>query len=1092
MGWSCANCTMENKDDQSRCNVCDSVRPIKRLIFDQLKEPWECTLCTFVNKYDRDRCEACTTGKKPAPSTVVNFGALNAEITDFLTTLRNAYPVAKRLQELTAGSTSFRSEYEKLVSAANVDVLNITYREAGVTLRMLRRRSYAGSFVDEKEKYDLIAKLAELRTSTLDQAATSLKIFKMMVGAQKQREVEFSRMITMTQAAISEVNTFLVREAARSFDERKLEASDFVTWWFHNNAVLEESQIRFQDAIKVGNEHKANSPTATIGYSGKRRCTSEEERDIKAVRSQLDVGIQHIVSMINTAKKTVERMRTDIKETQSAIAGIDDQRRSVEKLIADVNSAPVDEEDVDRKTLEALGNNERLIKAKERVAFMKYELELLMIRRDYYDISDERIRLAQASIEAEVRRINVLQTQADDIKRSDTTDIDTKSSGASSRPATVDPNRSIPAVVRRCGAVVKRKISNYERPRLQKALNSRDTHRTWLAELSNRECTLLEWNLSGTELERFENEVLTRHLLCPHPAIDSVEAVFQEGGNGFIQLRHHPRGCLDSWLASAPTPPKEFEIQQMFVQVLQGVSHMHRHQFVHRNLSGETILISNQSTPVITSFSIAQQTLSSLDVPLSRVKASTAERSQNPSYVAPEVALGGPATCAADIWSLAVMLYRAHFKSLPIIDGSSPPSLPITANPRLREMLLSMLQVDPEKRPTAVQLLAMPYCLVSFVQDLYENREVMDGQAKLDEWTGHLQQINGTRDLVRPGEPLQFKFRRDMIVEGVVGRITSLSKPELFRKIKVEYTDFKGQDNGGLVTDLFTEFFLRIVDSKSNMFQCASADDAPASGPTYLPSPDCKDATTFRAIGRMLLKTLIDARTLPCRFAPSLFKFILGLKPNLRDLEMFDRTEAHSLRNILAMPHVEETLFLDFGSLKKDGANICVTDENKHEYVELYIQDRLVTSRQMQLKEIRDGFRSVEQLNVHFGRFSASELMFLLNGPDTIDPLTIISQLQFAGFGSSPTPGHVTTAIRTMSQTDLRRFLRLVTSQCSIPRGGFERKITIQSTSDPSKLPVGHTCTYTIDLPDYQHADLLRSKLRITLDSVDAAGFDYV
>jgi hypothetical protein len=27
-------------------------------------------------------------------------------------------------------------------------------------------------------------------------------------------------------------------------------------------------------------------------------------------------------------------------------------------------------------------------------------------------------------------------------------------------------------------------------------------------------------------------------------------------------------------------------------------------------------------------------------------------------------------------------------------------------------------------------------------------------------------------------------------------------------------------------------------------------------------------------------------------------------------------------------------------------------------YVELYIQDRLVTSRQMQLKEIRDGFRS--------------------------------------------------------------------------------------------------------------------------------------
>lgn len=113
------------------------------------------------------------------------------------------------------------------------------------------------------------------------------------------------------------------------------------------------------------------------------------------------------------------------------------------------------------------------------------------------------------------------------------------------------------------------------------------------------------------------------------------------------------------------------------------------------------------------------------------------------------------------------------------------------------------------------------------------------------------------------------------------------------------------------------------------------------------------------------------------------------------------------------MPNVEEILFLDFGTLKANGTQILVTDENKHEYVDLYIADRLVTSRQSQLKEIRDGFRSVEQLNVHFGRFSASELMLLLNGPDVIDPLTIIGQLQFIGeWKSSPTPGILTTYIR--------------------------------------------------------------------------------
>lgn len=61
-----------------------------------------------------------------------------------------------------------------------------------------------------------------------------------------------------------------------------------------------------------------------------------------------------------------------------------------------------------------------------------------------------------------------------------------------------------------------------------------------------------------------------------------------------------------------------------------------------------------------------------------------------------------------------------------------------------------------------------------------------------------------------------------------------------------------------------------------------------------------------------------------------------------------------------------------------------------------------------------------------------------------------------------------------MAQVDLRRFLRLVTAQCAIPRGGFERKISIQRTSNTKQLPVGHTCTYTIDLPDYQNDGLLK------------------
>ncbi len=79
-----------------------------------------------------------------------------------------------------------------------------------------------------------------------------------------------------------------------------------------------------------------------------------------------------------------------------------------------------------------------------------------------------------------------------------------------------------------------------------------------------------------------------------------------------------------------------------------------------------------------------------------------------------------------------------------------------------------------------------------------------------------------------------------------------------------------------------------------------------------------------------------------------------------------------------------------------------------------------------------------------------------------------------------------------MNQQDLRRFLRLVTSQCSISPGGFERKIIIQTTSDTSKLPVEHTCTHTVDMPDYNDEALMAQKLGIAIENVDGSGFDYV
>jgi hypothetical protein len=41
---------------------------------------------------------------------------------------------------------------------------------------------------------------------------------------------------------------------------------------------------------------------------GKRRVTSDEEREIKAIRASLDNGVQHVCALITSARRTVDRV----------------------------------------------------------------------------------------------------------------------------------------------------------------------------------------------------------------------------------------------------------------------------------------------------------------------------------------------------------------------------------------------------------------------------------------------------------------------------------------------------------------------------------------------------------------------------------------------------------------------------------------------------------------------------------------------------------------------------------------------------------------------------------------------------------------
>jgi len=215
----------------------------------------------------------------------------------------------------------------------------------------------------------------------------------------------------------------------------------------------------------------------------------------------------------------------------------------------------------------------------------------------------------------------------------------------------------------------------------------------------------------------------------------------------------------------------------------------------------------------------------------------------------------------------------------------------------------------------------------------------------------------------------------------------------------------------------------------------------------------------------------------------------------------FDPHYVNGLKGLLKKP-MSSTEELDFGEfsapyyLLPNGSLRRVDDNNKHEYVRVAMLAKLFAGREAQLRAVLQGFESLPCVPPSLRELEGAPeetLRALAEGQRHLDSRMIIDKLQFRDFAkSSPTPAMFRSVLASLSQLQLRGFLRLVTAQNSAPAGGFSQVITVQCSGERAHLPVGHTCSLTLDLPDYSNEPLLRKKLLQALEHVDHSGFDYV
>ncbi|KAJ3032901.1 hypothetical protein HDV00_006990 [Rhizophlyctis rosea] len=369
------------------------------------------------------------------------------------------------------------------------------------------------------------------------------------------------------------------------------------------------------------------------------------------------------------------------------------------------------------------------------------------------------------------------------------------------------------------------------------------------------------------------------------------------------------------------------------------------------------------------------------------------------------------------------------------------------------------------------------------------------------------QQIHkrGQRDMYGS---LPITVRRKHLFEDSYHQFQGRTGDEIkYGKLNVRFHDEEGVDAGGVTREWFSELAKEIFNPDYALFRPSAIDKV-----TYQPNPLSRvnqdHLLYFRFVGRIIGKAVYDGRLLDCYFTRSFYKAIIEAPVDYKDMEAVD-PEFHKSLEWILNNDITDILDLTFSSevddfgvkrvidLKENGRNIAVTDQNKHEYVKLIVEHKLVTAIKEQIEAFLKGFYDIipkELIKI----FNEQELELLISGLPDIDIDDWKNNTEYQNYtGSSPPVQWFWRAVRSFNQEERAKLMQFATGTSKVPLEGFKalqgmhgvQKFQIHkdfATGD--RLPSAHTCFNQIDLPQYESYEALRSNLLL---AISECGTDY-
>ena len=175
--------------------------------------------------------------------------------------------------------------------------------------------------------------------------------------------------------------------------------------------------------------------------------------------------------------------------------------------------------------------------------------------------------------------------------------------------------------------------------------------------------TLLERNVAIKSLhmsltsdtlhvKRFKEEAKTLASLG-HPSIVGVYEYIANSSGCHLMMEYFEGHPLDLYIRNVTGPIPEERTIDIFIKVLEAMSHIHKKKIIHRDIKPSNIMINDKSEIRLLDFGIAKNTEN--DPTLTKIGGSAG---YTPMYMSPEHCNGEPITKYSDIYSLGITLWQ--------------------------------------------------------------------------------------------------------------------------------------------------------------------------------------------------------------------------------------------------------------------------------------------------------------------------------------------------------------------------------------------------------------------------------------------------